>query len=514
MKIIADLHIHSKYSRAVSPEMTLPKIAEWGKKKGIGLLATGDWTHPLWFREIKANLEEVAEGLYRLKTSDGGLRSSEKQVPEDVRSTFQPAPNASFSSGQRDNIQSNSKSGIKGALEKGVSYLLKETGPLFILSTEISSIYSQNGKGHRIHNVVLAPSIDTVEKINKTLQGRGANLMSDGRPITGIPAPDLVKLILGIDEKCLIIPAHVWTPWFSLYGSESGFDSINECFGDMAKYIYAAETGLSSDPAMNWRIAELDNRSIISCSDAHSGPKLGREATVFAESENRMSNVKCQMSNVSYDDIRKAIKGESGKLKISYTLEFYPEEGKYHYTGHRNCGIKQSPEETKKLGEICPTCGRHLTIGVMHRVEQLATRQLRTENLKLETDENGVKWIGFNNRPPYAMLVPLQEILAEALGGLPSSQNIQNEYNNLVMSFAENGGIGGEFGVLLKESIGEITKIAGEKVAEGIKKVRMGDIFVDPGYDGVFGIVKIWSFDSAQDKGDKEEESKKQMSLF
>lgn len=431
MQLVADLHLHSKYSRAVSPEMMLPQIGAWAKKKGIGLVGTSDWTHPLWLREIKANLKEETAGLYRLR--------------ED------------------------------------------ETSPLFILSTEIASIYSQGGKLRRIHNVILAPSIETVEKINRTLSDRGANLISDGRPITGIPAPELVKIILSVDENCLIIPAHAWTPWFSLYGSESGFDSIGECFGEEEKYIYAIETGLSSDPGMNWRIEELDNRSIISCSDAHSGPKLGREATVFEIED---------LKKISYEEIIKAIK----LPKIAYTLEFYPEEGKYHYTGHRSCGVKQSPGETKKMGETCPVCGKHLTIGVMHRVEKLASRELKPQT---KVDKFGVKWMNDGQRPPYAMIVPLQEILAESLGSLPASQNVQNEYEKLTREF------GGEFKVLLETELSQITRISGPKVAEGIKKVRSGEIVVDPGYDGVFGVVKIWG-------GNKiaKEEPNNQMSLF
>ncbi|MCL4382432.1 MAG: endonuclease Q family protein [Patescibacteria group bacterium] len=459
MKFIADLHLHSKYSRAVSQEMTLPQISHWASQKGIGLVATGDWTHPLWLREIKANLEEVTEGFFRLK--------------------------------------SNSDS--------------RAADPLFILSTEISSIYSQNGKGHRIHNVVLAPSIETAEKINQELTKRGVNLIADGRPITGIPASDLVKIILSVDEKALIIPAHVWTPWFSLYGSESGFGSIDECFGDMAKYIYAIETGLSSSPEMNWRIGELDTRSILSCSDAHSGPKLGREATIFEISD--------ELGVLSYETIRSAIAPNlepitHNQARIAYTLEFYPEEGKYHYTGHRACGIKQSPEETKKLGETCPVCGRHLTIGVMHRVEQLATRDLKTEDLTLKTDEFGVKWIGYEERPPYAMLVPLQEILSEAMGGLPASQKIQNEYQKLT-NLRHNlslPGLTGEFGVLLEMPLEEIAKVSGEKVAEGIRRVRSGQIVIDPGYDGVFGTVKIW--DKEKSSSAETPEDKEQMSLF
>lgn len=445
MKIIADLHFHSKYSRAVSQQMNLPEIGRWARLKGIDLVTTADFTHPLWLREIKANLEETGEGIYRLK-------------------------------GQ----------------EK----------PLFLLTTEISSIYTQNGKLRRIHNLVFAPNLLEAEKIETELARRG-NVMSDGRPIFGLSARDLAALILDTSPEALIVPAHAWTPHFSLYGSESGFDSIEECFGDMAKNIYAVETGLSSSPAMNWRIEELDNRSIISCSDAHSGAKLGREATVFAPSENGMSNVKFQMSKFSYEDIRKAIKGEAGKLKISHTIEFYPEEGKYHFTGHRDCGVRQSPEETKRLGETCPSCGRHLTIGVMHRVEQLATKEIKNEKLKIKNDEHGVKWISYEERPPYIMLVPLQEILAESLGGLPASRNVQNEYEKLTREF------GGEFKVLLNTSLDEITKISGKKVSEGIKKVRSGEIVVEPGYDGVFGTVKIWSSSAKAS-----EDEKKQLSLF
>ncbi len=432
MKIIADLHIHSKYSRAVSQEMALPQIGEWAKKKGIGMVATGDWTHPLWLREIKANLEEVAPGLY----------------------------------------------GIKGT-----------KGPLFVLSTEISSIYSQGGRLHRIHNVILAPSVETVEKVNKALVARGANLMSDGRPVTGIPAGELVKLVLTVNENCLFIPAHIWTPWFSLYGSESGFDSIDECFGEMAKYIFGVETGLSSDPAMNWRIEELDSRSILSSSDAHSGPKMGREATVF------------DLKVASYENLREAII----KQNIAYTLEFYPEEGKYHFSGHRDCKVRQSPEETAKLGETCPVCGKHLTIGVMHRVEKLTNREVKTQFSK---DQFGVRWIKNTQRakrPPYAMLVPLQEILAESIGGLPTSQNIKNEYEKLTSH------LGGEFKILLENSLEDIAKVSGPKVAEGIKKVRSGEITVEPGYDGVFGVVKIWGDKTT---ADKQKESDSQMSLF
>lgn len=419
MEIIADLHLHSKYSRAVSQQMVIPEIAKWAKKKGIDLVGTADWTHPLWLRELKGNLVEAGEEVFASRTD-----------PQ---------------------------------------------GPKFILSTEISSIYSQDGKGHRIHNLILAPSFAVVEKINTALRNRGANLMSDGRPIIGLSARDLAELVLEVDKDCLIVPCHAWTPFFSLYGSQSGFDSIDECFGDMAKYIFAIETGLSSSPAMNWRIVELDNRSILSFSDAHSGAKLGREATVFELPDGKQP---------SYSVVKKSIV----KQRITKTIEFYPEEGKYHYTGHRNCNVRHSPEDTKKLGRTCPVCGRPLTVGVMHRVEELATRP---------SDYHP------ENRPTFQMLVPLMEILSESLKTGVSTQKVINEYNRLTDIF------GSEFAVLFKTPIEEIAKISGERIAEGVKKVKDGKIVVEPGYDGVFGTVKIWP-----ESADVSKELEKQMSLL
>jgi PHP family Zn ribbon phosphoesterase len=468
MKIIADLHLHSKYSRAVSPQMILPEIGKWAKIKGIDLIATGDFTHPLWSREIKANFEEAGEGLYRVHGQES---------------------------------------------------------PLFILNTEVSSIYSQGGKLRRIHNLIFAPNIGEMEKINLELGKRG-KLASDGRPILGMSAHDVAALVLTTSPEAMIVPAHIWTPWFSLFGSESGFDSIEECFGDMAKYIYAIETGLSSDPAMNWKIGELDTRSIISNSDAHSGPKLGREATVFEIED---------IGKLKYQDIKEALMsggqaiGESGdqnvsasenqavsaseriEPKISHTIEFYPEEGKYHYTGHRNCHVKQTPEETREKGTICPVCGKGLTVGVMHRVEKLATREIKTEDLILKNDEYGVKWIGYKERPPYAMLVPLAEIIAESLGTASFSQKAIIEYKKLTDN------LGGEFKVLLESKPEEIEKLVGSKITEGIQKVRTGNIVVDPGYDGEFGIVKIWGNDqeaSLASIKEEPQETKEQLELF
>ena len=463
MQYIADLQIHSKYARAVSGEMVIPKIWEWARRKGIDLMATGDWTHPLWMREIKMNLEEMGNGLLKLKN-----------------------PVDAF-----------------GDKEDG-----RGKNPYFLLATEVSSIYSQGGKGRRVHTLIWSPSIDTAEKINKELTRRGANLLSDGRPIIGLSSIQVAELVFSIDSKCLIIPAHCWTPWFSLFGSESGFDSIEEAFGPYAKYIYAIETGLSSNPSMNWRIKELDSRSIVSFSDAHSGPKLGREATVF-KIKNQISNIKNERTGISYEDIADAIKrNPNGRCEIAYTIEFYPEEGKYHYTGHRNCKIKQTPQETRTRGVMCPVCGRKLTVGVMHRVDQLAGR--KEEDLGIQKkDLSGVDMQGifsetFPQRPPYIMTVPLLEIIAEALGSNTMSVGAKSEYFKLTDH------LGGEFGILLSKPVEDVARISGEKVAGALAKVRKGELVVDPGYDGVFGVVKIWG----EENRTQAEDPRKQLSLF
>lgn len=323
--------------------------------------------------------------------------------------------------------------------------------------------------------------------------------MSDGRPILGISARDLTELIFSIDEKTLIVPAHVWTPYFALYGSKSGFDSINQCFGEFADKIYAVETGLSSDPAANWRIKELERKSIVSFGDAHSPAKLGREATVFKSRKGR----KGRKGGFSFRDLAGALRQDNDcDWEIGYTIEFYPEEGKYHYTGHRNCGVVQSPNETKKKGVICPVCGRPLTVGVMHRVEELAGHN----QVEVELKENGVGLVGYyskeQGRPPYVMLVPLQEILAESFQCGVSTKRVREEYENLINKF------GSEFAVLTKVTIEKIANFSDERLAEAISKVRKGDIFVKPGFDGEFGKVKVW-----KDEEEKKEE-KEQMMLF
>jgi len=462
MQIIADLHIHSKYSRAVSPQMNLEGISFFAAKKGINLVTTGDWTHPLWLREIKENLKEVNPGIFTLKNKPGETK--------------------------------------------------------FLLSTEISSIYSQGGQVRRVHNLIFSPSIETCEKIIKELNIRGCKLMADGRPIVGISSVDLLKMVLDIDEKVLFIPAHAWTPWFSIFGSKSGFNSIEECFGDYAKYIYAIETGLSSDPIMNWQIKELKNQSIISFSDAHSTPKLGREATVFVENSNfpaspagrqfpiskQTSNFKQPISNFTYDDIVSAIKQESNsKLKIGYTIEFFPEEGKYHWSGHRVCNIRYNAKEIKEKGSICPVCHRPLTVGVENRVLDLSEKLLGPEDLLMVKNKVGLTFVydKEKTRRPFVSMIPLLEVLLELNDH--SATKSQKEYERLTTD------LGTEFDILLRKDYEEIEKAEGEKLRQTIEIVRERRVFVDPGYDGVFGKVKIF-----KDENEEVKKEESQQTLF
>ena len=451
MKFVCDLHLHSKYSRAVSWEMVLPKMAEWAKYKGINVLATGDFAHPFWFDKLKNELEEAGNGLYKLKSTDYRLQTT---------------------------------AAVDGR---------QLTVVYFLPSCEISSIYSQGDKARRIHNLFFFPSLSSVEKFNSELLRRGANLRADGRPIVGISSRNLVEIALSCDEKVLVIPAHVWTPWFSVFGSFSGFDSVEECFSDMAKYIYGIETGLSSDPAMNWQIGDLDNRAILSFSDAHSLEKMGREATVFEAEEISYDSIYDAIRLSGNQVVRKSGNLESDNLttrkpdnprpKVAFTIEFHPEEGKYHFSGHRDCNFSQNPEETAKNGNICPVCHKPLTIGVMHRVEQLKIRNSKFEIRNL----NGVRWIfpEGNGRPPYVSLVPLAEILAEVFGVQVKTRKVLDTYLSLVNN------LGSEFTVLLKSDLADITRYSEPKVAEGIDLVRRGEISVEPGYDGKFGVVKI-----------------------
>jgi len=417
MKFIADLHIHSKYSRATSKEMTLENLDAFADDKGILVMATGDFTHPQWFNDIKTKLEPAEPGLFKLK----------KEFKKET---------------------------LKGTLAE----------TRFILNVEISGIYSRNGKTRRIHNLVFAPDIETAENINNQL-GQIGNLRSDGRPILGLDSEELAKIIFNINPEAVIIPAHAWTPWFSVFGSMSGFNSLEECFGKYTNKIFAIETGLSSDPAMNWQFSKLNNIALISNSDSHSLQKIGREANIFDTElsyqgimEAIRNSVPSQMSNA---------KGQMSKMIA--TVEFFPEEGKYHYDGHLDCKICLSPEETKKHNGICPKCGKKLTIGVMSRVNELSDQKPQIQN-----------------RVPYYNLIPLSEIIAEAFNVGEKTKKVKTEYEKLIKNF------GNELKILLEISEVELKSIADPRVAKGIKMVREAKVKIQPGYDGKYGEIKIF----------------------
>ncbi len=445
MQIISDLHTHSKFSRATSKKLDLFEMEYWAQKKGIDLLSTSDWLHPLWFKEIEAQLIETSPGIYELKDSQS----------------------------------------LTGKKVK------------FLLSVEISSIYSQNGAVRRIHSLIFAPNLKLANLFYKELLKRGAKLMSDGRPIVGISCIDLLKIALEIDKNFLFIPAHVWTPWFGIFGSKSGFDSLQECFGDMSKYIYGVETGLSSDPIMNWQVKELENLSILSFSDAHSGPKLGRETTVFSFKNNSLTRSPLEAQRAkrgelvnekfSFNDIVSAIKQEANSnMEIAFTSEFFPEEGKYHWSGHRTCNVKYSPSEVLQKGEICPVCARPLTIGVENRVLKLSEFQIKKSDLIYQKNSDGLTFVYDKNkkRKPFISLISLLEILLELNDNSPTKA--LKQYEVLTNTFAT------EFKILTKEPYDRIRKFGGEMFENAIKKVRERSVFVDPGYDGVFGQVKIF----------------------
>ena len=418
--------------------MDIEHLDEWAKIKGIKVLGTGDFTHPSWLAELKEKLEPAEQGLFKLKV--------------------------------------------------GENFKVEKDETRFILTSEISNIYKKNGRGRRIHNLIFAPSFECVDKINTRLGWIG-NLKSDGRPILGLDSKELLKIVLDVSPDCFFVPAHAWTPWFGLFGSESGFDSLEECFDEMADQIYSIETGLSSDPAMNWRWSALDRLVLISNSDAHSPRNLGREANVFEGEE------------LSYEAIIDAIKignknGRRGhvsspSLKLIYTIEFFPQEGKYHFDGHRDCGICFSPEETIAHKNICPKCGRPLTVGVMSRVDELSDRP------------EGAK---HSNVIPFKSLVPLEEIISSAIGVGKQSKSVQKQYQELINV------LGSEFEILLEKEKSEIEKAASPLIAKGIMRVREGKIKIDPGFDGKFGKIVIFSENEKEkiQKGD----SLEQDSLF
>ena len=408
MKMIADLHIHSRFSMATSKEGTPENLDFWARKKGISLIGTGDFTHPVWREELKERLVSEGNGLYRLR--DEYVKEESRKFPGE--------------------------------------------GTRFVVSGEISSIYKKNGKTRKVHNVILLPSLEAADAMAQRLEKIG-NIHSDGRPILGLDSHDLLEMMLDVCPEGILIPAHIWTPHFSVLGAKSGFDSVEECFEELAPYIHALETGLSSDPAMNWRISKLDRYQLVSNSDAHSPSKLGREANLL--------DIDC-----SYEGLYRAIQTGEG---LEGTVEFFPEEGKYHFDGHRKCGVSLSPVEAERLGGICPVCGKKLTMGVDHRVEQLADRA-----------EGFVKKDG----KKYESLVPLPEVISTCMGYSAASKKVQGCFEQMIQT------LGTEFDILRNVPSEDIKSCAGERIAEGIENVRTGKVKRIPGYDGEYGKIELF----------------------
>ena len=414
MKFIADLHIHSKYSRATAKNLDFENIHIAAQKKGISVIATGDFTHPAWFSEIKEKCNPLENGLFKLK--DSILRHADQQVPP--------------------------------VCQKGLQ---------FILSCEISNIYKKNGKVRKNHNIVFLPDMQSAERFNRKMERIG-NIRSDGRPVLGLDARDLLEIVLETSETAFLIPAHIWTSWFSIFGSKSGFDAFEECFEDLTPHIFALETGLSSDPEMNWRVSNLKGLTLVSNSDAHSMEKIAREANLFD-------------TELSFSGIRSALMDKKRSL-FKGTFEFFPEEGKYHLDGHRKCGVRLKPEETQKYQGLCPKCGKPLTLGVLHRISELA-------------DLNEGK------RPdgaiPFYRLLPLSEILSEVLEVGPASKKVKAAQDKIIKKY------GPELTILHELPLKSLEGIDIPLFKEALRRVRNYEIFIQPGYDGEFGTVRIFT---------------------
>ncbi len=417
MELIVDLHIHSHFSRATSKDSTLEGLYYWGKIKGINIIGTGDFTHPLWFAEMHEKLEPAEDGLYKLK--DSIAHEIDKKLSESVRGNI-----------------------IR-----------------FVLTVEISNIYSKNGMVRKLHNAVVVPSFETASYINSRLERIG-NLRADGRPILGMDSKELLKITLESHPDSLFFPAHIWTPWFAMFGSKSGFDSIKEAFDELSAEIKVVETGLSSDPFMNWQLTELRHVTIISNSDAHSPQKLGREANVM-------------FCKLDYKDIINGIK--TNDKRFIGTIEFFPQEGKYHYDGHTICNIRFAPEETKKHNGICPVCKKPLTIGVDYRVDELA-------NYKPEDKPKNHKQVEY--------IIPLPEIIAEMKNRRSGTKTVNEEYEKIIKK------IGDEFSVLRKIPVEQIKKLGFLELSNIITRMRKGDVHIEPGYDGVYGVIKLFKNDT------------------
>ncbi|MBU5614814.1 endonuclease Q family protein [Geomonas azotofigens] len=407
MRFTADLHIHSRFSRATSRDLDLQRLWRWAQLKGIRVVGTGDCTHPGWLTELERELVPAETGLLRLRREP-----SPDQVPKSCRAPVS-----------------------------------------FLISGEISCIYRKGGRTRKVHCLVLLPDFAAARRLNLQL-ARIGNLASDGRPILKLDAKDLLAMVLHSSPCALLIPAHAWTPHFSIFGACSGFESLQECFEDLAPEVHAIETGLSSDPAMNWRLSVLDGVTLISNSDAHSANKLGREATIFD-------------TELSYDGVHQAIAGGKG---VAGTIEFFPEQGKYHADGHRCCGVRFSPEETIAHGYRCPACGGKLTVGVLHRVELLADRAAGARP---------------EQAPPFWSLIPLIDLIGGALRVGSSSKKAEALYFELL------SGLGNEFHILLEAPLHEIAARSTATLAAGIGRMRAGEVEIEPGYDGKFGTVSV-----------------------
>lgn len=408
MRFIADLHVHSHYSRATSKDMSPEGIWKWAQLKGISVIGTGDFTHPGWLKDLSEKLEPSGNGLFTLKKE---FRTND--VPASCMADV-----------------------------------------FFVLSAEISCIYSRNGKTRKVHAVILSPDFAAAARLNLALSRIG-NLKADGRPILGLDAKELLRIALDASPDNLFIPAHAWTPHFSVFGASSGFDSLQECFDELTPHIYAIETGLSSDPLMNWRISALDSVTLVSNSDAHSAGKIGREANIFK-------------TEISYPGMINAIKTRKGFLG---TIEFFPEEGKYHYDGHRDCGVSLAPKETIHHDYCCPVCSKKVTVGVMHRVEKLADR------------EHGYRPA---HAPAFTSIIPLPEIIAEGLKCGANTKKVNALYFGLLEQ------LGNEFKILLDAPLDDIEHASSPLVREAVARMRAGTVNIAPGYDGEFGKIRIF----------------------
>ncbi len=412
MRYIADLHIHSHYSRATSKSLNPVSLTYWAKIKGVNVVGTGDFTHPGWTEELKQALEPAEPGLFKLK-------------PE----LFREKPKVAYDIPVR-----------------------------FMLTAEISNIYKKNGKVRKVHNVVFAPDFETVEKIQKQLQKRKFNITSDGRPILGMDSRDLLEMLLNIDRRIVLVPAHIWTPWFAVLGSKSGFDSIEECFEDMTEYIFAVETGLSSDQPLNWLCSFLDRFTLMSNSDAHSPEKLGRNANIFN-------------TDLSYYSIIEALKNQQSDEFIG-TIDMYPQEGKYHYDGHRKCGVRFNPVETLEHQGICPVCGKPLTLGVAHRIASLADRD--------DPLQRPVK-------KQFHYIIPLKEIIAEIYSTSSTTVKVKKIYDEAIYK------LGNETDILLFLPLEEIDRLGNKLLTEAISRMRAGKVLIEEGFDGQYGKIKLFA---------------------